>query len=129
MYKKTPFETSACILVEKKGQGHNKLLSTFQLLHECKHTYIDDFGLTKRIILQVYYDPPKHGLLNSISTNGLTMQFVGIDGRILVDTVARHCYLSSLYVKRMGLLMKGNNGKVKLGNGLEVTWRGPSICM
>ena len=72
---KRPFGTSACILVEKKkGQGHNKLLSGFQLLHECKHTYVDALRLTKRIILQVYYDSPQSRLLNSISTNSLTMQ-------------------------------------------------------
>ena len=48
---KRPFETSACILVEKKkGQGHNRLLSRFHILHECKHTYVDAFGLTKKII-------------------------------------------------------------------------------
>ncbi len=126
---KRPFETSACILVEKKkGQGYNRLLSRFQLLHECKHTYVDACGVTKRIILQVYYDPPQPRLLNSISSNGLTMQFVGkvagIDGHILVDTAASHCYLSSSYVKRIGLHMKENNGKVVLGNGLEVDMEG-----
>ena len=113
---------------KKKGQGHNRLLSRFQLLHECKHTYVDAFGVTKIIILQVYYDPPEPRLLNSISTNGLTMQFLGIffgiDGHILVDTAASHCYLSSSYVKRIGLHMKENNGKVVLGNGLEVDMEG-----
>jgi hypothetical protein len=123
------FETSACILVEKKkGQGHNRLLSRFQLLHECKHTYVDAFGVTKRIILQVYYDPPQPRLLNSISTNGLTMQFLGkvfgIDGHILVDTVASHYYLNSSYVKCIGLHMKENNGKVVLKNELEVDMEG-----
>ena len=126
---KRPFETSACILVEKKkGQGHNRLLSRFQLLHECKHTYVDASGVTKRIILQVYYDPPQPRLLNSISTNGLTMQFLGkvsgIDRHILVDTAASHCYLSSSYVKRIGLHVKKHNGKVVLGNGLEVEMEG-----
>ena len=71
---KKSFTTSVCILVEKKkGQGHHRLLSRFQSLHECKHTYVDAFGLTKKIILQVYYDLPQPRLLNSILTNGLTM--------------------------------------------------------
>jgi len=112
--------------VEKKGQGHNRLLSRFELLHERKHTHVDVFGVTKRIILQVYYDPPQPKLLNSISTNGLTMQFLGkvfgIDGHILVDTAANH--MSSSYVKRIGLHMKENNGKVVLRNGLEVDMEG-----
>ena len=56
---------------KKKGQGHNRLLSRFQSLH----TYVDAFGLTKKIIWQVYYDPPQPKLLNYISTNNLTMQF------------------------------------------------------
>ena len=76
----------------------------------------------------MYYDPPQPRLLNSISTNGLTMQFLGkvsgIDGHILVDTDASHCYLSSSYVKRIGLHMKENNGKVVLGNRLEVDMEG-----
>ena len=37
---------------------------------------------------------------------------------------ASHCYLSSSYVKRIGLHMKENNGKVVLGNGLEVDMEG-----
>jgi hypothetical protein len=97
-------------------------------LHECKHPYVDAFGVRKKIILQVYYDPPQPRLLNSILTNGLTMQFLGkvfgIDGHILVDTAASHCYLNSLYAKRIGLHMKENNGKVVLGNGLEVDMEG-----
>ena len=68
----------------------------------------------------MYYDPPQSRLLNSIGTNGLTVQFLGkvfgIDGN--------HCYLSSSYVKRIGLHMKENNSKVILGNGLEVDMEG-----
>ena len=45
---KRPFETSACILVEKKKCRGHKLLSRFQLLYECKHSYVDAFGLTKK---------------------------------------------------------------------------------
>ena len=47
-----------------------------------------------------------------------------IDGHILVDTAASHCYLSSSFVKRIGLHGKENNGKVVLGNGLEVEMEG-----
>ena len=76
--------------------------------------------------MQEYYDPPQPRLLNFISTNGLTIQFLGkisgIDWHILVDTVASH--LSSSYVKRIGLHMKENNGKVVLGNGLEFNMEG-----
>ena len=99
------------------------MLSRFQLLHECKYTDVNAFGLTKKVIWQMYYDPSQRRLLNFISTNDLTMQFsrkvFGIDGHILVNIVASHCYLSLSYVKRIGLHVKENNGKVVLGNGTE----------
>ena len=76
----------------------------------------------------MYYDPPQPRPLNSILTNDLTMQFLGkifgIDGDILVDTAASHCYLSSSYAKRIGLHVKENNDEVVLGNGLEVDMEG-----
>lgn len=70
-----PFDTSDYILVEKKkGQGYNRQLSRFQLLHECIYIYEDAFRMTKKEVWQVYYDPPKPRLLNAISsTSGLTM--------------------------------------------------------
>ena len=81
----------------------------------------------------MYYDPPQPRLLNSISTNGLTMEFLGKvsakDRHILVDTTASHCYFSSSYVKRIGLHVKENNGKVVLGNVLEIEMEGLSMCM
>ena len=47
-----------------------------------------------------------------------------IGGHILVDTIASHCYLSSSYIKRIGLHVKENNDKVVLGIGLEVDMEG-----
>jgi hypothetical protein len=41
-----------------------------------------------------------------------------------VDTTASHCYLSSSYVKRIGLHLKQNNGKMVLENGVEVDKEG-----
>jgi hypothetical protein len=41
-----------------------------------------------------------------------------------VDTTASHCYLSSSYVKRIGLHLKQNNGKIVLENGVEVDKEG-----
>ena len=45
---KRPFDSTTCILVEKKkGQGYNRQLSRFQLLHECVNTYKDACGGNK----------------------------------------------------------------------------------
>ena len=76
---KRPFDSSACILVEKKkGQGYNRQLSRFQLLHEYVNIFKNACGMTKKEVWQVYYDAPKCRLLNIISsTMGLTMQFLG----------------------------------------------------
>ena len=48
----------------------------------------------------------------------------GINGHILVNTVASHCYLSSSYVKYIGLHVKYNNDKVILTNELDVEMEG-----
>ena len=48
----------------------------------------------------------------------------GINGHIVVNTVASHCYLSSSYVKYIGLHVKDNNDKVILTNELDVEMEG-----
>lgn len=131
---KRPFETSACILVKKKkgkvkDKNDNRQLSRFQLLHECEYTYGDALGLTKKEVWQVYYDPPKPRILNALSlSSGLVMQFLGnvsgMDAHVLLDTAASHCYLNSSYARRIGLHVEEDNGKVVLGNGLEVELEG-----
>ena len=127
---KRPFDSSACILVEKKkGQGYNRQLSRFQLLHECVNTYKDACRKINKEVWQIYYDLPKSRLLNTMSsTMGLTMQFSskvsGIDAHVLIDTTASHCYLNSSYATRISLNVAKNNGLVMLGNGLEVELEG-----
>ena len=127
---KRPFDSSACILVEKKkGQGYNRQLSIFQLLHECVNTYKNACGVIKKEVWQVYYDPLKPRLLNTMcSTVDLTIQFLGkvsrIDADVLIHTTASNCYLNSSYATCIGLNVAKNNGLVMLGNGLEVELEG-----
>ena len=49
----------------------------------------------------------------------------GIDGHILVDTVARHCYLSSSYNKNVGLHIKIIMVKWYWEMDWKLIWRGP----
>ena len=81
----------------------------------------------------MYYDPPQPRLLNSILTNGLTMQSLGIlsgiEGHILIDIVASHCYLSSSYVKQISLHMEKIMVEWYWEMDWKLTWKGLSMCM
>lgn len=128
--KSRPFDISACILVEKKkSQVYNNQISSFQLLYACVYIYTDAFGVTKEEVWKVYYDPPKHRLLNAISSiSGLTMHIQRkvseIDAYVLIDTTASHCYLSSSYATRIGLYVLESNNSIVLGNGLKLKLEG-----
>jgi hypothetical protein len=92
----------------KIGQG-NRLVSRFQLLHECKHTYINAFG-SKKTVWQMYDDSPQPRVLNFISNNGLTIYFFrkSLWNRLahIDNNDASRCYLSSTYVIYIGLHVK-----------------------
>ena len=77
----------------------------------------------------MYYDTPKPRIMNALSLNSnLVMQFLGdvlrMDGHILLNIIASHCYLNSSYDRRIGLYIKEDNGKVLLENGLEIELEG-----
>ena len=100
------------------------------MLHECENTYKDACGVTKKEVWQdLYYDPSKSRLLNTISsTVDLIMQFPSrvsrMDAHVLIDIVASHCYLNSSYATHINLNVLKSNDLVMLGNGLEVELEG-----